>query len=214
VRVLHSFQGGPNDGAKPDAAILIDARGSICGTTVGGGSLGLGSVFEIVHTRSAYHEKVIHFFSGPDGGWPEASLISDSSGSLYGTTTTGGASKCRRAVFCGVVFKLTPSRAGYAITVLHSFDARHNGVNPKAAVIADARGNLYGTTSGSGGPPGGGVFSLTPSGSSYRERFFYNGDGPMAPLLLGRNGVMYGTTVMGGNCPITGGCGTVFEQVP
>lgn len=57
-----------------------------------------------------YAESVVwNFGNGNDGSWPDASLISDTSGMLYGTTLHGGASSCHAATGgCGAVFKVTP----------------------------------------------------------------------------------------------------------
>ncbi|HEY4847737.1 MAG TPA: choice-of-anchor tandem repeat GloVer-containing protein, partial [Methylocella sp.] len=57
-------------------------------------------------------ETVLHSFTGSDGANPDAGLIADNAGNLYGTTSNGG------AFGQGVVFKLSP---GGTETVLHSF---------------------------------------------------------------------------------------------
>jgi len=53
---------------------------------------------------------VLHNFSGGrDGSNPLAGLAIDGSGSLYGTTETGGDLQCTAVQGgCGVVFKITP----------------------------------------------------------------------------------------------------------
>ncbi len=83
------------------------------------------------------------FTGGGDGRFPNAGLIADSSGNLYGTTVNGGASNR------GVVFKLSP---GGTETVLHSFSSccHSGGFHPVAGLIFDSSGNLYGTTGGGG----------------------------------------------------------------
>ena len=78
------------------------------------------------------------FTGGSDGGIPASSLLADSSGNLFGTTLQGGTNDS------GTVFKLTPSGT---LTVLHSFaGGSSDGAHPQSGLIADAAGNLYGTT--------------------------------------------------------------------
>lgn len=102
-KVLYSFGGSP-DGRYPNGD-LIEANGILYGTTGGGGvycnpSGGCGTVFAVT-TRGA--ENVLHSFGGTvsDGAIPHAGLT-DVNGTLYGTTTTGGANSA------GTVFALTP----------------------------------------------------------------------------------------------------------
>ena len=98
-RVLYSFQSG-SDGATPLAG-LVDVRGTLYGTTFGGGSTacsgsGCGTVFSLNPATGVY--RVLHVFrGGSDGGNPAAGLL-DLHGTLYGTTTSHG----------GTVFALTP----------------------------------------------------------------------------------------------------------
>jgi uncharacterized repeat protein (TIGR03803 family) len=114
-RVLHSFSGV--DGAVPFAGLVMDRDGNVFGTTTFGGSLFVADVFNgygIVFTVDTLHqdrnepellrprarESVVHSFSPPDGGSPEAGLIMDREGNLYGTTAFFG------AFDSGTVFKL------------------------------------------------------------------------------------------------------------
>jgi uncharacterized repeat protein (TIGR03803 family) len=103
--VLHSFAGSPGDGANPFAGLVMDAAGNLYGTTVNGGassacSGGCGTVFKL---DTSGNETVLHSFtSSPgDGAHPNAGLIMDGAGNLYGTTNQGGTSGY------GTVFKLT-----------------------------------------------------------------------------------------------------------
>src|SRR5271167_1021961 len=75
------------------------------------------------------------------GGDPQAGLIFDAVGNLYGTTQRGG------TLGWGVVFKLDPSGKE---TVLHSFRNLPDGAFPDGDLILDGAGNLYGTTWGGG----------------------------------------------------------------
>jgi uncharacterized repeat protein (TIGR03803 family) len=159
--VLYTFTGGA-DGAYP-SGVILDAQGNLYGTTEVGGtgcnSHGCGVVFKLSKTGK---ETVLYTFTGgADGAQPQAGVVLDTQGNLYGTTYTGGDASCNSPAGCGVVFKL--SNTGTE-TVLHSFaGATSDGMFPYAGVTRDANGNLYGTTN-SGGPnfDWGVVFKLTP----------------------------------------------------
>jgi hypothetical protein len=95
-------------------------------------------------------EKVLYSFSGPpDGAQPEAGLIFDAAGSLYGTTTRGGThSACDGG--CGTAFKLKPNPDGrWTNTVLYSFGT--DGEFPTQGLTLDTAGNLYGVNDGNQG---------------------------------------------------------------
>jgi uncharacterized repeat protein (TIGR03803 family) len=137
------------------AASVTGGRQSSDGTTLGGGTSGYGTVFQLTPSGAL---NVLHsFIGGGDGAYPEAGLIADMAGNLYGTTYGGGAGGQ------GTVFQLTPAGTLY---VLYSFTGGSDGGRPGADLIADAAGNLYGTTSSGGATascPGGcgTVFELT-----------------------------------------------------
>jgi uncharacterized repeat protein (TIGR03803 family) len=99
--VRHRFT-GRKDGGYPTTGLVQDAQGSLYGTTPSGGdpSCGCGVIFMIPKKGK---EVVLHTFTGgADGGGPQAGLLRDAKGNLYGTTAYGGANGQ------GVVFKLTP----------------------------------------------------------------------------------------------------------
>jgi uncharacterized repeat protein (TIGR03803 family) len=168
--VLYSFSGG-KDGGYVDAGLVFDPTGNLYGATVFGGDLsqcgtsGCGVVFELTPKAGRnWAEKVLHDFNSNrrDGLNPEAGVIFDAAGDLYGTTVDGGdRSRCINSG-CGIVFKLAPnSKGGWKETVLHTFFDRP-GANPYAGVIVDQVGNLYGTTAGDGSTSFGSVFEITP----------------------------------------------------
>jgi uncharacterized repeat protein (TIGR03803 family) len=99
-KVLYSFKGGGSDGAIPEAP-LIEVNGTLYGTTLGAGTDGpYGTVFSINKNGSA--EQVLHSFgASKDGRAPTAALL-DVNGTLYGTTSSGG------AYGRGTIFALTP----------------------------------------------------------------------------------------------------------
>ena len=74
---------------------------------------------------------------------PEAGLIRDSLGNLYGTTFEGGSGSGCYGLGCGVVFKVDAT--GHE-TILHTFTGGADGANPSGSVILDSEGNIYGTT--------------------------------------------------------------------
>src|SRR5580704_11110037 len=99
VTVLHNFGGG-SDGAFPSAGVVRDAAGNLYGVTTQGGPVNVGTVFKL---DTSGNETVLHSFTGGNQGMaPEAGLILDKAGNIYGTTYDGGKADN------GIVFKLTP----------------------------------------------------------------------------------------------------------
>jgi uncharacterized repeat protein (TIGR03803 family) len=219
-QVLYNFQGG-NDGQQPHGGLLEDLLGSLYGTTYFGGTSGAGTVFKLTPSWSGnYSETVIHSFTGADGSIPNASLIEDWTGTLYGTATWGGSGTCSNSYGgfggCGTVFKLTPSWNGYTETTLYSFQGGSDGAAPNGDLFKDAQGNLYGTTYYGGPTNAGTVFELSPQrNGTYVENvvwtFGASGDGAHpAGGLIAYGNALYGTTVYGGSV----NQGTVFSLTP
>jgi len=208
--VLHSFN--RSDGWSPQAGLIFDAAGNLYGTTVVGGASSDGTVFKLAPNQDgSWTESVLHSFNGSDGWVPYAGLIFDAAGNLYGTTVEGGDTNV------GTVFKLAPNQDGsWTESVLHSFNGR-NGQYPYAGLIFDAAGNLYGTTYGGGASADGTVFELAPNqDGSWTESMlhsFHGSDGerPRAGLIFDAAGNLYGTTAGGGGAS---GYGTVFKLAP
>jgi uncharacterized repeat protein (TIGR03803 family) len=143
--VLHNFNG--KDGGGPYGGLIFGADGNLYGTTAGGGAYGDGTVFKLAPgAKGKWTEMVLHNFNGKDGAHPDAGLIFDAVGNLYGTTYQGGNSKACGG--CGTIFKLAPGTHGkWTETVLHSFNG-HGGDGPFfGSLIFDTAGDLYGTAS-------------------------------------------------------------------
>ena len=88
---------------------------------------------------------------GSEGNGPGyGALIIDAAGNLYGTTSLGGA-RGRYYVSCGTIFKVAPDGTE---RVLYALKGGSDGGTPLGGLIADASGNLYGTTSAGGGTSG------------------------------------------------------------
>ena len=160
----------------------------------------------------APQEKVLHSFSGSGKGRanPNASLIFDAAGNLYGTTVKGG------AYGYGMVFELTrQASGGWTEKVVHNFNGV-DGANPYASLTLDTTGNLYGTTVNGGANNYGTVFELKPKvGRGWIEKVYSfdgtDGQYPYAGIILDAAGNLYGAAAYGGTgaCSIQGflGCG-------
>jgi uncharacterized repeat protein (TIGR03803 family) len=234
---LYGFA-GYSDGEIPVAGLVSDANGNLYGTTGYGGSgqcpyyidnFGCGTVFELSPTvQGTWTETILHVFTGypNDGFMPNASLLRDEAGNLYGSTAYGGSSAgCTDGLGdtlgCGTIFKLSPGPGGtWSETAYYTFPG--NSVIRTSGLTFGPQGGLYGTT-GNGGSNGAGTFyQVTAAGGSWAVDTLYNFGG-QAGDGIGPNGVTfdssnnaYGTTVSGGkaNNYCTGGCGTIFELSP
>ena len=214
--VLHSFTGG-KDGADPFAPLILDAAGNLYGTTYYGGGggcddgfgKGCGVVFKVTpHGR----ETIIHHFALSSGGFNlNGGLLCGPGGVLYGSTVSSGFNHAS-----GTVFRLSRQ---HKEKVLHQFISDTDGAIPRAGVIRDAAGDLYGTTQWGGhcinGSGCGVVYKVDPSGKEtvlYRFSGKADGKGPTDRLVLDKAGNLYGTTWYGGdfNCNVNG-CGVVFR---
>ena len=140
--VLYSFAGIPDVAA----GLVEDSEGNLYGATGAGGDLncnapnGCGTVFKL---DSAGKLTVLYTFTGDtDGMGPHATLVRDSSGNLYGTTTDGGDPNCQAPYGCGTVFKL--DKTGKE-KVLFRFTGGADGALP-SALFRDEEDNLFGTT--------------------------------------------------------------------
>jgi uncharacterized repeat protein (TIGR03803 family) len=236
--VLWSFGATSNDAAEPLAGLIADKSGNLYGTTIMGGANdvsfgGDGTVYELsppAGKSTQWTENVLWNFSfgTADGYAPYNSLIADKSGNLYGTTGFGGVN-CSAAGGCGTVFELSPpmgKQTQWSERVLWSFaGSPDDGGIPRAGLIADKLGNLYGTTTSGGADGDGTVFELIPpvgKQAQWSERVLWSfgatsddGESPQATLIADKWGNLYGTTEGGGaNCVSFGSCGTAFEVSP
>ena len=229
-KVLYNFGATSSDGALPIASLVLDSKGNLYGTTLAGGAYGLGTAFELSPgTGGKWTEKTLYSFgvSLADGKIPEAGLIFDSKGNLYGTTSVGGTSDTTYGGGYGTVFELSPGTGStWTETVLYNFNylSQADGYFPEANLLFDSKGNLWGTTADGGTGQdlegGGTVFELVPEGGGgWTEKVIYNfgGGSPQGYLITGgvvldSAGNVYGVAHSGGNG--YGLDGTVFELSP
>lgn len=228
-KVLYNFGASSSDGALPIANMVFDSKGNLYGTTLAGGAYGLGIVFELSLASGTWTEKILYSFgvSLADGKIPEAGVIFDSKGNLYGTTSVGGTTDTTYGGGYGTVFELSPGTGStWTETVLYNFSylSQTDGYFPEANLVFDSSGDLYGTTADGGTGQdlegGGTIFELVPQGGGgWTEKVLYNfgGGGPQGYLITGgvvldSAGNIYGVAHSGGNG--YGLDGTVFELSP
>lgn len=201
--VLYSFCSDPlgcRDGGNPSGPLIFDSEGNLYGTASAGGADGGGVVFELSPVGTSWTYTVLYsfYYSGDSGIGPEAGLVIDAAGNLYGTTSwdwggTGGA-----------VFELSPSGGGWTEQAIYGYGGR-------AGLAVNAAGNIFGVTDST-------VFELSPNGnggwnSTVIHTFAgYPNDGSDAygTPVLDQAGNLYGTTLSGGAY----GAGTVYKLSP
>lgn len=196
LTVLYAFKGGDYDGCGPSGTLSLDASGNLYGVTYNGGYRGWGDgmLFKIAPDGT---ETLLHSFDGSansgDGAHPYGPLLRDAQGNLYGTTIAGDEINGPS----GAVYKLS---ADGTYSVLHLFNYYgidgKDGASPLGGVIADAKGNLYGTTQQGGAVNLGTVFRIAPDGKETLLHYFNAVDGvnPQSSLAVDSHGNMFGTT--------------------
>ncbi|QGM44918.1 choice-of-anchor tandem repeat GloVer-containing protein [Methylocystis heyeri] len=212
----------------PSGAAVLDGAGALIGSVITGGAYGLGAIYKLTPPASSggqWTGAILYSFTGgADGSNAWTTLLVDSSGAIYGTTTLGGAGDK------GVIFKLTPpgpdctpiSPNLWCETVLHAFNGS-DGARPRSGLTRDSSGMFYGTTTAGGAAGNGAVYSLAPPvppSTQWQYTVLYSFDGggdgaaPYAPPTL-KGGYLYGATSAGGGTGCGGaGCGTLFELRP
>jgi uncharacterized repeat protein (TIGR03803 family) len=209
-RTLANF----NASDVPNGNLVVDSSGNLFGTTQNGGAYDDGTLFEWVKSTATLVTLVS--FNGSNGAIPNAPLVVDSSGDLFGTTygTTlgfvgpGGV---------GTLFEWVKS-SGTLVTLLNFGGA--SGANPDAGLIADSSGNLFGTTE-FGGDGSGSVFEWVKTSGTLVTLASFNGSNgadPNGPLVEDSSGDLFGTTYGGPDITSSGvttsnKSGTVFEWI-
>jgi uncharacterized repeat protein (TIGR03803 family) len=198
LTTLYSFTGG-TDGQDPVGGLIVDTSGNLYGTTFAGGANNVGAVFEL--PKGAGTVTTLASFNSTDGDEPEADLVRDSSGNLYGTTAQGGSPKGD-----GTIFEVV--KGSGTITVLYNFNGSTDGKTPVSDLLMDGSGNLFGTTSAAGANGEGTIFELPKGGSAVTTLASFSGlKAPMGGVTEDSAGNFFGTAQSGGS----GGFGGVWE---
>jgi len=230
-KVLYSFCSVFDcaDGSEVADPVIVDGSGNLHGATIGGGAHLGGAIFQLapnhrhtIWTETVQYDLVCQPGPGncPDGQDIDGAMIFDSGGSLFGVAQNGGSGQhCDLTEGCGALVELA-SGGGYS--VLYNFCDQANcadGSSPRAGMIMDSAGHLFGVAdrggSDAGGGRGGTVFEW--DGTSLQTLYNFcsqasctDGSEPLGALAMDEAGDIFGTTLVGG----AHGAGTVFELVP
>ncbi len=207
---IYTFTGA-DDGANPYSGLIFDSAGNLYGTTNVAGANGYGTVFQLTHSGSGWAENTLYaFHPASSGGSPYGGLAFDTSGNLYGGTSSGGTGSG------GTIYELTTSGDGYTFSLLYSLSGSQYQPGPYDSLTLDAAGNLYGTTQKDGAHGMGSVFKLTRSGGGWLYTSLHDftggsdGANPVGGVILDASGNLYGTAKAGG----ASGNGVVWEITP
>jgi uncharacterized repeat protein (TIGR03803 family) len=198
--LLHSFAGGPADGAAPGFSSLVVSGATLYGMTTGGGSADLGTVFKVNSDGTGF--TVLHEFIAATGdGWAPLGSLTLVGATLYGMTRQGGGA-------AGTIFKINSDGSGYQI--LHTFlGGPTDGANPVGDLLA-VGSTLYGTTPTGGANALGTLFKIETDGTGYELLHSFAG-GPGQPAnpgdLTTDGGMLFGISGRGGASDL----GTIYS---
>lgn len=219
--IIHSFS-RYQDGGYPLVRPRIDSAGNIFVATLDGGLYDGGTFVELsppAAGQQTWTEKVLYNFGqNLDAAGPVNGFHADAQGNLYLPTNSGG------QFGSGTIVELSPQNGGstWSESVLYNFgNGAADASSPTSGLIADANGNLLGTTGQGGTANQGTIYELSPptgGGTAWTETVLYsftgNADGgsPGRGLLVDAAGNIFVTTKQGGVAGCT--CGTLVELSP
>ncbi len=190
------------DGGNAYATMVISGH-TLYGTTAGGGTNGLGTVFKINTDGTGFTNVFTFTFvkdqptNGDNGSGPLGGLAL-SGNTLYGTTREGGL----RTNYYGSIFALQTDGTGF--TNLHYFSTVISNKNSEGdfpiASLTLVGNRLFGVAYSGGIYTNGTIFAINTNGMGFTNLYnfdFTNGANPDAPLCFAGN-MLYGTTYLGG----------------
>lgn len=217
------------DGANPWGPPVSDGAGNWFGNTTAGGDNKQGTIYELSQSGKHWTYTPLYSFCAEkkcaDGALAQGSLIIDTSGNLYGAAANGGHNNS------GVIYELVKSGGSWTYKVLYTF-CRHAGcpdggepydvtltyAGAASGLAYDGTSTLYGTTY-LGGAANGVVFSLKPSGGSWKETVLHvfcrktnctDGGSPNNGVMVDGSGNLFGALAGGGKY----GYGALYELQP
>ncbi len=197
LTTLVHFNG--SNGTEPTGHVTLDGQRHLYGTTYEGGSHGYGTLYKY-NLMSGVLTTLVNFNNDTHGALPQAGIVLDGQGFLYGTNSGGNHHD-------GTVFKFNLTT--HVLTTLVTFNG-NNGMYPYGGVTWDGQGHLYGTTYQGGSSSYGTVFKVNLSTHALTTLATFtgsNGVNPDGGVALDGRGHLYGTTSSGGSH----GNGTVFK---
>jgi uncharacterized repeat protein (TIGR03803 family) len=140
--VIYPFgPSGKGDGQFPASGLTFDAQGNMFGTTVGGGAMHEGTLYELSPSSSGGTESILHNFpsSRNDGASPQTGvLVGRTQSHLYGSTTTGGSD--------GSIYSLWFNNGHWVEKRMHDNGGEQTGGD----LVMDRNLNIYGATNNAG----------------------------------------------------------------
>jgi len=194
---IYVFTGLHHDGCYPQDGIAMDSNGNLFGTNSHLGDDFYGTVWELTYDpRAGWTEATLYTFTGgSDGGAPYAGLLIDSSGNLYGATTSGSQGPA--------IFELSPTGTKWTFKVLANIPGCSQG--PFVSLTMDATDNLYGTGYTCGANNLGNIFKLTNTRNGWVYTSLHDftggddGEYPISSVSIDTDGTLYGVASGGGS---------------
>jgi len=208
VSTINAFAG--SNGRNPIAGVTHDPDDVLWGTTNLGGDHNYGTIYSLTPNGTDWTPNVLYSFTGgSDGRYPQGNIARDSvTGTLYGTTSFGGASNC------GTAFQISPA---HDVSTLYTFHGGSgDGCSPRTAMHNGAEaGTLLGSTHNGGFANTGTIFELTEVNGVWTETVLYEftdgiDGGFPADIAVDNNGNVVGVTHNGGAY----GRGVLFKVSP
>ena len=208
LKTVHLFT-APNGQTPGNIATAPDGR-DLVGATSNGGAYGFGTLYTLspdgtISTLYSFGATLDGSSHSMDGSAPTAAPLVTADGSLYGTTTSGGANNA------GTIYRLDPATG--TLTTLASFDLGTTGSGSKTTLVTDGNGNFYGINPNGGVGGRGTIFAYSTTAGTLTAVANFSptiGVFPEGGLLLAPDGNLYGTTSLGG----TNFVGTIFQFNP